>query len=208
MIVLGRRGVHKAASLLRHGGVVAIPTDTVYGLAARLDRPEALEKIFAVKGRPASLALPVLAASVDQVVELVGSLPEVAIELSDLWWPGGLTMVVPAPPDLAAKVGSATNTVGVRVPSHPLAIKLLAKTGPLAVTSANRHGEEPCTSAAAVVDAFGDSGEVCAVLDGGPSSATASTVVAVDDDAMTPIRDGVISADLLEWFLERKGRNP
>ncbi len=206
--MLGRWRLRTATSLLGHGGVVAIPTDTVYGLAARLDRPDALEMIFAAKGRPSSLALPILAASVDQVVELIGSLPDAAIELADRWWPGALTMVVPAPSDLAAKVGSAASTVGVRVPNHPLALKLLAKTGPLAVTSANRHGEEPCTSAAAVADVFGAGGDVCAVLDGGPSSDTGSTVVAINDEGMTLLRGGAISAELLAGSLERKHRRP
>ena len=120
----------------------------------------------------------------------------VARELMDAYWPGPLTLVLPARPDLGADLGDDDLTVGVRSPDHPVPQALCAASGPLATTSANRHGEPPLESAAAVADAFGDS--VPVVLDGGPCTGSPSTVVDCTGQAIKLLREGRIPwAELL-----------
>jgi L-threonylcarbamoyladenylate synthase len=202
--------LEELAAELRRGRVAAIPTDTVYGLAAVPSQPAAIEAIYVLKGRPAELPLPILAADLDAVLALLGQLPPAAVVLARACWPGALTLVVPAPAPLAAAVGSTDATVGVRVPDHALVRRLLARSGTLAVTSANRHGEPPCLSATQVRATFVEGPEPVGVLaepDSAPeaSSAVPSTVVAVRPEGLEVLREGTLRAAALRRLLDDAG---
>ena len=170
-----------AIEALDRGQVVAIPTDTVYGLAARMDRPEARERIYELKRRPSGLELPVLVADADQAWGLALAVPAAAHRLADRFWPGALTIIVPA---------EGGGTVGLRVPANDLVVELCRACGPLATTSANLHGEPPLTTAIAVANAFG--GDLL-VVDGGTCDGAASTVVDCTVDPPALLREGAIS---------------
>ena len=175
-----------ALSALAAGRVVAIPTDTVYGLAARIDRPEAIARIFDLKGRPADLALPVLVGRWRQVRKVAADWPRNARMVAARFWPGPLTVVVPARPELGPLLGGDGRTVGVRRPRHRLTQSLCRAAGPLAVTSANTHGEPPCTTAAEVVQAFGN----LEIVDGGLCDGEPSTVVDCTASPPVCLREG------------------
>ncbi len=182
------------------GGVVAIPTDTVYGLAARIDRPAALAAIFSAKGRPPGLALPVLVGRWHQARAVASSWPRSASMLAARFWPGALTVVVPVDPALGALLGGDGVSVGLRRPRHKLVQALCRLAGPLATTSANRHGAPPCTTAAQVCEAF-DAAAVALVVDGGTCDGVPSTVV--DCTASTPVclREGAVDWAWIEASL-------
>jgi len=188
--VLAAVELEAAAELLASGALVAIPTDTVYGLAARLDDPRAVEALFTAKGRPTSVPIAVLCASPHAARALATRWPPAAAALATRFWPGPLTLVVPTDAALAARVG-ATRGVGLRVPADATCRGLLGRSGPLAVTSANRHGDRPATSAVAVLDALG-AAEVAAVLDAGPRDGEVSTVVDLTGDGAAIVREGAI----------------
>jgi len=176
---------------LAAGSVVAVPTDTVYGLAARPDHPAAVAAVFDAKHRPPELALPVLVADESQLDGVVVAWPPVAHRLAERLWPGGLTVVVTARPALARLLGGDGRTIGVRLPDHEELRGLLRRTGPLAVTSANRHGVPPCTTAEAVRLAFADE-PVDLVVDGGTCDGAPSTVVDVTVDPPRLVREGAL----------------
>jgi tRNA threonylcarbamoyl adenosine modification protein (Sua5/YciO/YrdC/YwlC family) len=193
----------RAVAALEGGAVVAVPTDTVYGLAAALRRPEALADVFELKGRPAGLALPVLVGDRAQAAALVAALDDpatVAGRLAARFWPGPLTVVVAAPPSLARPLGGDGRTIGVRWPDHPVVAALCAAVGPLAVTSANRHGEPPCTTAEQVVGSFtGAAGPGLAlVLNGGRCDGVPSTVVDCTGPRPRVLRVGAVPTDAVE----------
>ena len=138
--MIGVITIEAAADVVRGGGVVVVPTDTVYGLGALVTNPTAVANIFVAKRRPRDVALPVMVASEAQLRELGVEISLEARALMDAFWPGALTIVMPVSPALAALTG-ATDSVGFRLPAQPALRALLEATGPLAVTSANRHGE-------------------------------------------------------------------
>ena len=164
-----------AIEILTRGRPIGLPTDTVYGLAADAFAPGAADRIFALKRRPRHVSLPVLVSGTDQALALATAVPDTAATLMARFWPGALTLVVPARAGLAADLGDDDATVGLRCPDHPVPLALCAAVGPLATTSANRHGGPPLTTAADVQAAFG--GALLAVLDGGTCSGSPSTVV-------------------------------
>ncbi len=182
----------EAVASLDAGGVVALATDTVYGLAASLARPEAVARLFAMKRRPASVALPVLVASPAAIEGLDVVWPDTARVLADAYWPGALTIVVAVPPALAALVG-AEDSVGFRVPDDTTLLGVLAEVGPLAVTSANEHGRAPCRDAEEVLAAFAGSDDLAGVLDEGRREGQVSTVVVVADGGWRIVRAGALS---------------
>jgi L-threonylcarbamoyladenylate synthase len=186
----------EVAASLGAGNVIAIPTDTVYGLAASLRVPDAVRRLFVAKGRPESVPLPVLAASLDDVDQLVGRLDDASRRLGSTWWPGPLTLVVPGPHDLCGLIGASSDTVGLRIPRFALTQALLSLTGPLAVTSANLHGEPPCTTAFDVLDALAET-HVHGVVDGGLCAGTPSSVVEIVDGELIVHRQGALSRDEL-----------
>jgi tRNA threonylcarbamoyl adenosine modification protein (Sua5/YciO/YrdC/YwlC family) len=179
---------------LRVGSVVAMPTDTVYGLAVDPTIPGATQRLFALKGRSESVALPVLVSDLDAARALVGPLPEPAATFASRYWPGPLTIVVERPAGSRAasfELGAERHTIGIRCPDHAVALQLLRATGPLAVTSANRHGEPPLTELAAVEEEFG--ADVAAFVDGGRCDGRPSTVIACTADGWRVLRAGPVS---------------
>jgi L-threonylcarbamoyladenylate synthase len=154
-----RSDLSEALDALRAGLVVAMPTDTVYGLAVDPRIPGATTAIFLLKGRPDSLALPMLVPDIASAMRLAGRMPPTALTFAAQCWPGPLTIVVDVLPvghAASFDLGGDGGTVGMRCPDHPVALELLRAAGPLAVTSANRHGQPALTHAWEVREAFGD----------------------------------------------------
>lgn len=179
-----------ATAALRQGAVVAIPTDTVYGLAVDPTRPGATERLFAAKRRPRDVELPVLVADVEQALSLVSAAPAAARRLMARYWPGALTLVLARRPEVAVDLGSDTSTVGLRCPDHPLVRAICRAAGPIATTSANLHGKPTLTTAAEVAATFGES--VAVVLDGGTCAGAPSTVVDCTAEVPKLLRQGRI----------------
>lgn len=190
--------VDEAVRLLRAGQVVAIPTDTVYGVAVDPFQPGAADRLFVAKERPKDVALPVLVSAAGDLADLVeGDVDVFARRLVDRFWPGALTIVLPRKASLRdLDLGGDASTIGVRCPDHRLVRELCREVGPLATTSANRHREPTPPDAEGVALALGDG--VALVLDGGVCEGDPSTVVSVLGDEVTILREGRIPAtDLL-----------
>jgi L-threonylcarbamoyladenylate synthase len=189
--------IDETVEAVRAGRLVVLPTDTVYGIGARPDEPDATAQIFAAKGRPRDLELPVLAASLD-AVRTIARVDVPATALAERFWPGALTIVLDRTDASAAwDLGGDGRTIGVRVPRHPLALAVLARTGPLAVTSANRSGEPPATDCTELAAVFGDDVAVYLCEDV-PLVGQASTVVDLTAAAPSFVRIGAVAeADVL-----------
>ena len=189
-------GVEAAASALRRGELAVIPTDTVYGVAADAFNPAAVDALLAAKGRGRDMPVPVLVANTAMLTAIVGELPPQAQELTDAFWPGALTVVVRHTPHLSWDLGDARGTVAVRMPDDALALDLITRTGPLAVSSANRSGHPPATT---MLDARLQLGAAIAVyLDGGVrESGTPSSIVDATGDELRLLRAGALPPDLL-----------
>ena len=187
--------VRRAVALLAQGEIVAYPTDTLYGLAVDPRRPDAVERLFRAKGRPAEMAVPLIAADPEQVARRAGRLTPLARTLAERFWPGPLTLVVDAAPVLNSRLLAGGRTVAVRVPDSAVARALARELGhPLTATSANRSGSPPATSAAAVVGAIGR--DLACVLDAGPAESTSpSTIVDVRGAAPVLLRPGAVAWD-------------
>jgi len=183
--------VTRAVEALGAGQVVALPTDTVYGLAALPGDPDHTARLFALKGRGHDVPVAVLCADVEQALALADRerMPPGASRIAERLWPGPLTLVLPRRPGLGYALGRPEHTIGVRCPDHDLVRALAEKVGPLATTSANRHGEATPATAAGVADVFGAG--LGLVLDGGRCDEPPSAVV----DATGP-----------EWRVLRAGR--
>lgn len=191
----------RAARLLVEGGLVAIPTETVYGLAARADDPEAVGRIFAAKGRPASNPLIVHVADEAMARRLAAAWPETAARITAQLWPGPVTVVVPRGRAIPDEVTAGGATVALRCPEHPLTRRLIEKAGvPLAAPSANRSLAVSPTTAAHVLESLGNRIEL--ILDGGPSSrGIESTVVDCTTSPPRILRPGPVGHDQLEAIL-------
>lgn len=189
------RAIEWAAERLRDGGVIAIPTDTVYGVAASLAHPDAIARIYDLKGRPSHQPLPVLVSSTDIVPHLTLGVDHDIELLMARYWPGPLTVVVPAREGMPEAVTAGGKTVGVRMPNHPLAIEVIAKAGgAIACTSANLSGQPPARDAQEVASAIGS--EVDLILDGGIApGGVPSTVVEFIDGEPVIHREGAIPGD-------------
>jgi tRNA threonylcarbamoyl adenosine modification protein (Sua5/YciO/YrdC/YwlC family) len=193
-------GPGEASARLRRGLVVAVPTDTVYGLAAALEHPAAVATLFRLKQRPTSVALPVLVDAREAIDALEVVWPATAARLSDQFWPGALTIVVAVDAHLARSVGGV-GSIGFRIPRDEVLLGILRECGPLAVSSANEHGEPPCQSVDEVVAALGANELLDAVLDGGVRQGEVSTVVEVTPDSWRILRAGSISTEEIERAL-------
>lgn len=181
----------KAVDVLREGGLVAFPTDTVYGLGALAFRQGAVRRIFLAKKRAAEKSVPVLVAGIADCRAVASELKPMARVLAARFWPGPLTLVMTRHPDLPSAVASGS-TVGVRQPNHPVAMELLRRAGPLAVTSANMSGE---ASPRTPTDVLGQlDGRIDLILDGGPTPGGIPSTV-VDCTGSTPVvlRDGPVA---------------
>lgn len=195
----------EAVELLRAGGIVAVPTDTVYGIAADLALPDAIERLFAAKRRPPEKAVAVLLADAAQA-EAIGVVGPAGRALAERFWPGGLTLVLPVRPGarLPRVLAAGTPTIGVRVPDHPAPRALAAALGPLPTTSANLSGQPDARDAAEIADRLGDA--LALVIDGGPvRGGPASTVVDCTVDRPVVLRAGAIGAELIAEALEAAG---
>lgn len=181
----------RALEVLQCDGLVAFPTDTVYGLGALAYHAAAVERIYAAKGRSLEKAIPVLIADPDDLEKVSLAVPPAAAMLAGHFWPGPLTLVVPKHPDLPNAVSDAS-TVAVRIPDHPLARALLRVAGPLAVTSANLSGQPSPSTAQEVFSQLG--GRVALIIDGGTTPGGIPSTV-VDCVAVEPriLREGPVS---------------
>jgi L-threonylcarbamoyladenylate synthase len=183
--------IRKAAQLLLAGELVVFPTETVYGLGANALDPVAVQKIYALKGRPATSPLIVHVSSVEQARELAAEWPEDAERLARGFWPGPLTIVVPKKPVIPDDVTAGLPTVGLRMPRHTVALAILREAGlPIAAPSANRFTQLSPTTAQHVREAFGR--DMPFLLDGGPCEVgLESTVIAVTKDGLEVLRPGM-----------------
>ena len=187
------RAIPRALEILRAGGLVAFPTDTVYGLGCLAFDQAAIESIYVAKDRPLEKAIPILIADVDDLDRVAYDVPELARRLASRFWPGPLTLVVPKRVDLPAAV-SATATVGVRVPDHEAARTLLRAAGPMAVTSANLSGRASPRAVSEVIAQL--NGRSPLVLDGGETrGGVPSTVVDVSGARPVILREGPITSE-------------
>ena len=191
-----RRILQPAVEWLRQGGIVALPTDTFYGLAVDVRSDAAVASVFDLKGRSAESALPLIAASVAQVEAFCGPLNPATRQLARVWWPGPLSVVCDAPPDVSAAAHGGTGTVAVRVPAHPVARALAEGWGaPIAATSANRSGDPAVMTAEAIRRSLTEDPRVL-VIDGGATTGGApSTIVDARGDAPRAVRVGAIAWD-------------
>ena len=191
-----------AAALLRESGVVAYPTDTVYGLGANVYDPQAVSTLFVLKGRDRSQGVPVLIAADSQLAEVAAEVPDAALALAERFWPGALTLIVRRNPLIPTLVTGGGDTVAVRLPDHPCPQALVSALGaPITGTSANRHGGPEPASAQEVQRQLGRSLRL--VLDGGPSAGGVPSTI-VDVTAPTPrlVRAGAIALDELRAVCE------
>jgi L-threonylcarbamoyladenylate synthase len=204
-------GRAEAVAALENGAVVAIPTDTVYGIGVALGTPGGIERLFAAKGRPPDKAIALLVADAEQAAA-IGELTPAACALAAAFWPGGLTLVVPRrtdrplPPALTGGelAPGAIPTIGLRVPAHDGPRALARALGPLPTTSANRSGEPEARDADEIERLLGDAIDL--VLDGGPAGGgPASTVVDVTAPEPRILRAGAIPADEIERCLASAG---
>lgn len=194
----GTQDVECAAQLLRDGQLVAIPTETVYGLAADARNAAAVESIFAAKGRPQDNPLIVHISSLHQLDGLVTDIPEIAQRLAAAFWPGPLTMIFKRDPSVPATVSAGLDTLAVRMPSHPTARALIAASGcPLAAPSANTSGRPSPTCAEHVLEDL--NGRIAAVVDaGGCSVGLESTVIDVTCEPIRVYRPGAVTVEMLQ----------
>ncbi len=193
-------GLEAATRAVRHGRLVVLPTDTLYGIGADAFDQVAVRALLAAKGRGPDMPVPVLVGAWRTLDGLVEQVTEPMRDLIRAFWPGGLTLVVPYAPSLSWDLGDARGTVAVRMPLHPVAIELLGRTGPMAVSSANISGQAPATTVEDAMAQLRDSAEV--YLDGGPCSAgIASTIVDCTGEVPRVLRAGAVTMTALREVL-------
>lgn len=192
------RALEEAIGVLQGGGVIAFPTDTVYGIGASLQHPAALQRIYDLKGRSFDKPLPILISRPEVIDDLCPEVDERIVELAQQFWPGALTVVIPAADWLPAEVRAPDNTIGVRLPNHSIPLTIAERAGgAIAATSANRSGTESAHAASEIADQFG--GKIDVILDGGfAPQENPSTVIRVTDGAVEVLREGVIISDELQ----------
>jgi L-threonylcarbamoyladenylate synthase len=191
--------LERAAELILQGEVVAMPTETVYGLAADAMNAEAVKKTFSLKNRPADNPLIVHISDMNQLNDLVRDIPPAARKLAETFWPGPLTLVLNKDNKVPDVVSGGLSTVAVRMPAHPLALELIQKTGPLTAPSANRSGKPSPTRVGHVIEDFGNQ---IPVLDGGECEiGLESTVLHLANNTWEILRPGAVSKKMLENVL-------
>ena len=193
--------LQRAAELLKEGRLVAFPTETVYGLGAPIFLPQAIQSIFKVKGRPADNPLIAHVSSVEQVKRIALDIPESFYRLAEAFFPGPLAVVLKRRPDVPSIVSAGLETIAVRMPSHPIALKLISLVNePLVAPSANLSGMPSSTQAEHVLDDF--DGKIAAVVDGGKTEiGIESTVISLFGETPILLRPGFISKEALEKVL-------
>lgn len=191
--ILPASEISSALDVLQRGGIVAFPTDTVYGVGATAFDNAAIESIYLAKDRPVEKAIPVLIGDMSDLDDIAENIPDMALRFAARFWPGPLTCVVPKKPTLPPAI-SATSTVAVRIPDHPDARALLRAAGPMAVTSANISGQPSPSTAQEVYDQL--NGRIPLILDGGPTpGGIPSTLVDCTGSEPVILREGPISLD-------------
>jgi len=191
--------IAKALEVLRAGGLVAFPTDTVYGVGALAFDEVAVESIYNAKDRPAEKAIPILIGGTEDLDKVTAEIPAMAAKLAARFWPGPLTLVVPKQPNLPDVV-SASPTVGVRVPDHPVARELLRAAGPMAVTSANISGQDSPKTVGDVNRQL--NGRIPLILDGGETpGGVPSTVVNCLGTEPVILREGPVTLEDIQFVL-------
>jgi L-threonylcarbamoyladenylate synthase len=189
--------IEKGIAILRHGGLVAFPTDTVYGLGAGMTLPQAVARVYAVKARPPGMALPLLVANTAQISEVAQRIPSVAWHLIERFLPGALTIVLPKSEAVPPIVSGGGGTVAVRIPAHPIPIALIKGLGaPIIGTSANLSGHPSPLTAEEVYSQLGD--KVDLIIDGGQCVGQESTIVDVTGETPVILRAGAISREEIE----------
>jgi L-threonylcarbamoyladenylate synthase len=193
-----RRQISQGVSILKSGGIVAFPTDTVYGLGASADIPEAVARVYEVKGRPRNMPMPLLLARLSQINDVAGSVSPLAWLLARKFLPGALTLVLPRSGAVSDIVTGGGETVAVRIPAHPVPVALVSGLGaPVLGTSANLSGRPSALTADEVNIQFGE--QVDLVVDGGRSyGGRESTIVDVSGDVPVVLREGALSLSELE----------
>ncbi len=192
---------HQAARIIHQGGVIAFPTDTLYGLGADIWNPQAVERVFLLKGREFGKPLPVLIGTLEQLPQLVRAIPPRAERLLQAFWPGPLTLLFPARPEIHPLLLGDAGKIGIRLPAYPWVQDLIQRAGvPLTGTSANPAGKPPALDALQVLDYFGDRLDL--ILDGGRAEQTVgSTVVDVSVDPPLFIREGILRREEILQYL-------
>ena len=190
--------VERGISILKQGGIVAFPTDTVYGLGACASIGRAVERVYQIKERPRNMALPLLLAHISQISEVAHPVPQIAWLLADSFLPGGLTLVLHKSGSVPAIITAGGDTVAVRVPSHPIALMLIKGVGaPIVGTSANLSGKPSALTAGEVYSQLGDNIDL--IIDGGGCpGGKESTIVDVTGEMPVVLREGAISREKLE----------
>jgi len=198
-----RDALQEAAKWIVNGGLVALPTDTLYGLAADPFQSDAVSRILAVKGRQAGHALPLIAADVEQIAASLGPLPPMGARFAGRFWPGPLTLLLTAPARLAREVAAGTGRVGVRVPRSEVARAVCRAAGvPVTATSANVSGQPAAADPDQVERTLGDAVDL--LIDTGPTPGGApSTIVDVTGEAPRLVRAGAIPWDEIQAWLKR-----
>jgi len=192
--------IRRGLDVLKRGGVVAFPTDTVYGIAVPVFDADGIERLYEIKERESLKAIAVLVGEISQVGSLSPQVTQMARLLMGKFWPGPLTLVVPSSPSLPANL-SPGPTVGVRMPDHPFTLTFLRQSGPLATTSANLSGGENTLEAAQVLDQLG--GRIALILDGGRTAGgIPSTVVDCTREAPVILRKGPITEEEITAAIE------
>jgi L-threonylcarbamoyladenylate synthase len=193
--------IHQAIETLKNGGIVAFPTDTVYGLGADACSHDAILRIYEAKRRPRRLALPLLLADVSQIPSVARDMPEIAWLLAKHFLPGGLTLVLYKSPSVSSLITGGSEKIAVRVPAHPIPIALLeGLDAPITGTSANLTGRPSPLTAREVHDQLGD--RVDLIIDGECPGGVVSTVVDITTDPIRILREGAISSEEISRICE------
>jgi L-threonylcarbamoyladenylate synthase len=188
------RKIHQAIETLKNGGIVAFPTDTVYGLGANASSHDAILRIYEAKRRPRRLALPLLLADVSQIPSVARDMPEIAWLLAKHFLPGGLTLVLYKSPSVSSLITGESEKIAVRVPAHPIPIALLeGLDAPITGTSANLTGRPSPLTTQEVHNQLGD--RVDLIIDGECPGGVVSTVIDITTDPIRILREGAISSE-------------
>lgn len=197
------QALERASEIIQSGGMIAFPTDTVYGIGVSAFNEGAINKIYLVKERSKNKAIPILVGDPAQLSKITTPPGDLVKSIMDKFWPGALTLILQMLPDLPNNI-SSTQTIGVRIPNHNYTQELLLHTGPLAVTSANLSGEKSALTATEVLENLG--GKIDLILDGGKTpGGIASTVLDCTKPEPVILRSGPISLDDIKSVLEQHG---
>jgi tRNA threonylcarbamoyl adenosine modification protein (Sua5/YciO/YrdC/YwlC family) len=196
--------IDEAVNAISRGGLVVLPTDTVYGIAADAFDEAAVAALLAAKGRGRQMPPPVLVGEVATLDGLATDIPDEARKLVEAFWPGGFTIILRAQPSLQWDLGDTGGTVALRMPDHPAALALLKRTGPLAVSSANKSGSPAALDVTDATRQLGDS--VSVYLDGGQApGGVASTIVDATGPTLRVVRGGAVSLEALRQVADVEG---